>query len=154
MREFQKRYKWCHGQMKGCGYRMTVGREAVLEVLSKADAHLSAEEIYMHVHATYPAIGLTSVYRTLDILVNLGLVCKFDFGDGRARFELAEKMKGENHHHHLVCTGCGRVINYTDFVNEELALIKKTEEALSRRYKFEIRDHLIQFYGLCPSCTR
>ncbi len=131
---------------------MTMGREAILDILSRADEHLSAEEIYMRVHRTYPAIGLTSVYRTLDTLVSLGLVYKFDFGDGRARYELADEIKGKAHHHHLVCTKCGKIIEYTDFVDEELALLRKTEATLSRKHKFKINNHLIQFYGLCQNC--
>ena len=139
-------------KFKGYGYRITVGREAVMNVLAKAKEHLSAEDIYMHVHSDYPSVGLTSVYRTLEVLVNMGLIYKFDFGDGRARYELAEGPKGEGHHHHLVCTGCGRVIDYADFIDEELALLKKTEAGLSGKYNFTITNHLIQFYGLCHHC--
>lgn len=131
---------------------MTQGREAIMNVLSGAKDHLSAEDIYMKVHPVYPAIGLTSVYRTLEVLTSTGLVYKFDFGDGRARYELAEGSKGARHHHHLVCTDCNRVINYTDFVDEELALLKKAEEGLSKKYNFIITNHLIQFYGLCNKC--
>lgn len=145
---------WCHGKFRGCGYRMTAGREAILDVLSQADEHLSAEDIYMKIHPVNPAIGLTSVYRTLDILVNIGMVHKFDFGHRRARYELAEDPKGKRHHHHLVCTGCGRVIDYTDFIDEEVALLKKTEEGLSKKYNFRIDNHLIQFYGLCDACNK
>jgi len=146
--------QWCHGKFRGCGYRMTTGREALLDVLSQANEHLSAEDIYMKIHPVYPAVGLTSIYRTLDILVNIGLIHKFDFGHGRARYELAEGPKGKRHHHHLVCTGCGRVIDYTDFIDEEVALLKKTEEGLSQKYNFRIDNHLIQFYGLCDACNR
>ena len=81
---------WWHGRFKGCGYRITIGREAILDVLTNAKKHLSAEDIHNKLHNKYPAIGLTTIYRTLDLLVNMGLVFKFDFGDGRARFELAE----------------------------------------------------------------
>jgi Fur family ferric uptake transcriptional regulator len=144
---------WCHGKLRGCGYRATVGRDAVLDVLSQADEHLSAEDIYMKIHPIHPGIGLTSIYRTLGILVNIGMVHKFDFGHGRARYELAEHPGGRGHHHHLVCTGCGRVIDYTDFIDEEVALLKKTEEGLSKKYNFRIDSHLIQFYGLCDSCS-
>ncbi len=151
---YEKGKGWCHGKLKGCGYRMTVGRDAVLDVLAKADEHLSAEDIYMKIHPVYPSIGLTSIYRTLDILVNIGLVHKFDFGHGRARYELTEGPKGKPHHHHLVCTGCGRVIDYTDFIDEEVALLQKTEEGLSKKYNFRIDNHLIQFYGLCDACNR
>ena len=143
---------WLHEKFKGHGYRMTRGREAVMHALAEAKEHLSAEDIYMKVHPAYPAIGLTSVYRTIEVLVNMGLAYKFDFGDGRARYELAEGPKGERHHHHLVCSGCGRVIDYTDFMDEELVLLRKAEEGLSRKYNFTITNHLIQFYGFCHRC--
>ena len=151
-KEFERGHHWCRGRVKGFGFRLTLGRDAVLDVLSRTEDHLSAEDIYIRVHETYPAIGLTSVYRTLDMLVNIGLVYKFDFGDGRARFELAEGPKGKDHHHHLVCTGCGRIVNYRDFIDEEVALLKKTEEGLSEKHNFAITNHLIQFYGLCEDC--
>jgi len=144
---------WWHGRFRGCGYRITVGREAILDALIKANKHLSAEEVYLQVHALYPAIGLTSVYRTLEILVNIGLVFKFDFGDGRARYELAEGAKS-SHHHHLVCTGCNRVIDYSDFIDEEIELLQRTEQGLSSKYNFKITNHLIQFYGLCDNCEK
>ena len=145
---------WWHGKFKGCGYRITMGREAILDILSKSDKHLSAEDIYMKVHPRYPNIGLTTVYRTLDVLVNLGLVFKFDFGDKRARYELAEGPKGARHHHHLICSKCRRVVDYTDFIDDELELLNRTEKGLSRKYNFKITSHLIQFYGLCGSCAK
>lgn len=143
---------WWHGRFRGCGYRITAGREAVLGVLAGTDKHLSAEDIYMRIRSRYPGVGLTTVYRTLDILSDLGLVCKSDFGDGRARYELAGGPKGTHHHHHLVCTGCKRAIDYTDFIDEEVALLKETERELSKKYRFKITGHLIQFYGLCERC--
>jgi Fur family ferric uptake transcriptional regulator len=131
---------------------MTWGREETLDVLSQAEEDLSAEDIYMMVHQIYPNIGLTSIYRTLDILTNICLVKKFDFGQGRAKYELAEGSSGKRHHHHLVCTGYDHIIDYTDFIDEEIALLRKTEEGLSKKYNFTITNHLIQFYGLCHSC--
>ncbi|GAG31027.1 unnamed protein product, partial [marine sediment metagenome] len=107
----------------------------------------------LKVHNIYPAIGLTTVYRTLDLLINMGLIFKFDFGDGRARYELTRGTKEPSHHHHLICTKCGRIIDYTDFVDEELELLKKTEKELSRKCNFEIKNHTIQFYGLCDKCS-
>ena len=142
-----------HGKLKGYGYRMTQGREAILNVLAAAKEHLSAEDIYIRAYTTYPAIGLTSVYRTLEVLVSNGMVYKFDFGDGRARYEIAEGPRGEAHHHHLVCTGCGRIIDYADFIDEELALLRKTEAGLAKKYNFKIINHLIQFYGFCNKCN-
>ena len=143
---------WWHGRFRGCGHRMTVPREAILTVLSRTTKHLSAEDVYMAVHKIHRNIGLTTVYRTLELLVQMGLVFKFDFGDGRARYELSEGPKGERHHHHLVCTSCGRVVDYTDFIDEEIELLNQTEKGLSRKYNFDIKNHLIQFYGLCSEC--
>lgn len=145
---------WWQGKFKGCGYKITAGREAILNVLTRAGGHMCAEEIYEKVHTVNPAVGLTTVYRTLDILERVGMVYKFDFGDGRARYELAEGEKGENHHHHLVCTKCNRVIDYTDFIEQEVKLLKETEQGLSKKYNFTITNHLIQFYGTCDKCSR
>ena len=143
---------WWQGRFRGAGFRVTAPRQAILDTLSKTQRHLSAEEIYMAVHKTYPAVGLATVYRTLEILVQMGLVFKFDFGDGRARYELSIGPKGVRHHHHLVCTGCGRVIDYTDFIDDEIELFQQTEKGLSKKYNFKITNHLMQFYGLCAEC--
>ena len=143
---------WWQGKFRGYGYRLTIPRGAILDALSKTSKHLSAEDVYRIVHKNYPGVGLTTVYRTLELLVEMGLVFKFDFGDGRARYELAEGPKGERHHHHLVCTACGRVIDYTDFIDEEKELLGQTEQGLSKKFNFKITNHLIQFYGLCDSC--
>lgn len=144
---------WLHGKFKGCGYRLTIPRQAILDVLARTTEHLSAEEIYLEVHKVHPAIGLTTVYRTLELLVKKGLVFKFDFGDRRARYELSESPKGIGHHHHLVCTGCGRIVDYTDFIEDEIELLKQTEKGLGEKYHFKITNHLIQFYGLCEDCV-
>jgi len=143
---------WWHGRFKGHGYKITTGREIILKILAGSQKHLSAEEIYIKAHAVNPAIGMTTIYRTLDILAEMRLINKFDFGDGRARYELTEGPKGVRHHHHLVCTSCNRVIDYTDFIDEEVELLTKTEKGLGRKYNFKISHHLIQFYGLCENC--
>ena len=140
-------------RVKLTGHRMTVGREAILKFLTNTKEHLSAEDIYIKIHAINPSIGLTSVYRTLDLLVDIGMVSKFDFGDGRARFEMVEESKGTNHHHHLVCTVCSRIVDYSDFMNEEVAILKRIEGKLTKKYKFKITNHLVQYYGLCATCN-
>lgn len=145
--------KWWQREFRGYGYRFTIPRQIILQVLDESKEHLSAEDIYLKVHQLYPAIGLTTVYRTLELLVNMGLVSKFDFGDGRARFELSPKTDQVSHHHHLICTNCGRIIDYNEFAKEELELIKKIEKELARKYSFEIKNHNIQFYGLCDKCS-
>lgn len=146
--------KWWHGKIRGCGYRLTIPRQSTLDILSRTSRHLSTEEIYHAIHKIYPSIGLTTVYRNLELLVQMGLVSRFDFGDGRARYEIAQGHKGVEHHHHLVCTQCGKVVNYTDFIEEEVELLNNTEKGLSKKYNFQIKSHMIQFYGLCELCRK
>ena len=143
---------WWQGRLRGGGYRITVPRQTILDILSKTSKHLSAEDVYIAVREIYPAIGLTTVYRTLEILVQMGVVSKFDFGDKRARYELVKDAQGKNHHHHLICTNCKRAIDFTDFIDQEIELLKKIEKGLSKKYNFEIVNHVIQFYGLCDKC--
>lgn len=142
---------WWQGRFRGWGYRITMPRQAILGVLSRTSKHLSAEEIYLAVHKIYPGIGLTTVYRTLELLVRMGLVFKFDFGDGRNRYELAVGPK-TFHHHHLICVNCGRIIDYTDFVDRETKLLAEIENVLSKKYNFKINTHQLHFYGLCERC--
>ena len=142
---------WLCGKFRRCGYRLTIPRQAILETLSRSSKHLSAEDIYFSVHKVYPAVGLTTVYRTLELLEQMGMVYRFDFRDGRARYELAEGP-GVSHHHHLVCTSCGRIIDYEDFVEEEVKVLRQAEQALSKKYNFKINTHQMHFFGLCDKC--
>lgn len=146
----------CRKAFQRLGHRITKGREAVVHVLAEAGMgeHLSAEDIYIRLRQGSPAVGLTSIYRTLDLLGNLGFVHKFDFGDGRARYELIEGSRGvAHHHHHLVCTGCGLIKDYDDFIDDELELVRRMERSLSKKFKFEITGHVIQFHGICSDCN-
>ncbi len=133
------------------GFRFTLSREVILDVLHRTKSHLSAEDIYFKIHPVHSQVGLTTVYRTLDLLNKMGLITKFDFGDGKARYEVV-KPGDNSHHHHLVCRKCNRVIDYTDFVKEEALFIKKIEEELAKKYDFEIDSHQIYFQGLCSKC--
>ena len=134
------------------GFRFTNPRGLVMDILRKTEKHLSAEEIYVQALAVNPSIGLTTVYRTLDLFSRIGAVQKFDFGDGKARFELIENPLKKGHHHHLVCVRCKSITDYTDFMKEELELMEKTEHALSAKYHFRINHHTVDFYGLCEKC--
>jgi len=141
-----------HGEFQGCGYRMTRPREAILDVLSKTQDHLSAEDIYLAVHQFYPNIGLTTVYRNLELLVDMSMVVKFEFGHGKAKYELADEYSSKGHHHHLVCRGCSRIIDYSDFMKDEVQFLNNIQNGLSEKYDFKIVDHQIQFYGYCNLC--
>ncbi len=135
------------------GLRLTAPRKAVLNILSKDINHPTVEEIYLQVHKGYPSIGMMTVYRTLDLLVDLGIVHKFDFSEGKARYELIDHPNGLGHHHHLICQKCKKIINYTDFIDEEYTLVQKLEKRLARKHKFNINTHIIEFYGICDNCA-
>jgi len=142
------------GELGGSGYRMTKPRQAILDVLGKTKEHLSAEDIYLSTHKFYSNIGLTTVYRNLELLVDMGLVVKFEFGHGKAKYELADPYSKKGHHHHLVCKNCSRIIDYSDFMKDEMQFLKSTEKGLSKNYDFQIVDHLIQFHGYCHKCRK
>ena len=143
-----------HGQFKCHGYRMTKPREAIFEILANTKDHLSAEDIYLAVHKVYPNIGLTTVYRNLEMLVDIGMIVKFNFGEGIAKYELSEVYSSKGHHHHLVCKECNKIIDYSDFMKDEVEFLKKTTEGLSEKYNFNITDHIIQFIGVCNKCSK
>lgn len=142
--------KWQHRFREQCA-RWTVPREVILDLLSRTSRHVSVKEIYASIFSQYPGIGLTTVYRTLELLYRLGLVHRVTSADGQSRYELNKGSK-EDHHHHLICRKCGRIIDYCDFLQEELDLVKKTEEALAKKHNFLIQDHNIEFLGLCEKC--
>lgn len=131
--------------------RFTLPRRVTLEYLSKNPGHLSAAEIFAAIHQEYPNIGLATIYRTLELFSKIGLIHKFDFGDGRSRYELSEDII-EQHHHHLVCIKCGKVINYTEEKEETGIFLKELEDYLSKKYNFKITSHELYFYGLCSNC--
>ncbi|MFQ6108293.1 MAG: Fur family transcriptional regulator [Candidatus Aminicenantales bacterium] len=143
-------HKWRH-RFRGHVSRWTVPREAILNLLSRTSKHMSAKEIFAALQAIYPGLGLTTVYRTLDLLAKAGLIHKLDTGEGQSRYEFKSGDKSE-HHHHLVCLRCGKIIDYRDFIEEELELVKKVEKNLAQKYNFLIQDHNIEFYGYCEKC--
>lgn len=143
---------WWQKRLAGAGFRLTAPREIVMKILLNTDKHLSVEDVYVKALKINPSIGLTTVYRTLDLFLQIGIVQKFDFGDGKGRYELTNNPKKKAHHHHLICVRCKSIIDYTDFMKEELQLMNKTEAALSKRHHFKIMHHTIHFYGLCENC--
>ncbi len=134
------------------GLRLTKPRKAIIDILNHTSEHLTAEDVYIAVHKNYPAIGLTTVYRTLDLLTSWDVVHKIDFGEGKARYELADGAQGIGHHHHLICISCKEIIDYNDFQNEEVEFIKKVEDKLAAQYNYTINNHVIEFHGICPHC--
>lgn len=132
------------GVLKEGGYKLTPQRQAIVAEIATCHECLTPAEIYEKVHQTHPHIGLVTVYRTLEILVGLGLICEVHSGENRGY--LLRRPAG--HHHHLVCSGCGRVVDFTDCGVSELG------EKLSRETGFEINSHILEFSGRCRECQQ
>jgi len=143
---------WWYNRFRNSGARLTAPREMIINILHNNDSHLSASDVYIQAHQQNPSIGLTTVYRTLEMLTQMGIVQKFDFGDGKARFELKNNPDGKGHHHHLVCIRCNRIVDYTEMIDEETDFLDKIEHQLEEKYNFKIMDHTIRFHGICKEC--
>ena len=126
------------------GYRLTPQRMMILAAIEDSDDHISAEEIYVQVVAKYSHVNISTVYRTLELLKRLGLVTETDFGGGRVRYHPADK----GHHHHLVCTECGAIIDLDESV---LSCLKDT---LLREYKFSADLRHLAILGRCANCRK
>ena len=119
------------------GLRMTEQRRVIAKVLSTAEDHPDAEEVYARATAIDPKISLATVYRTVRLFDEAGIIETHDFRDGRARYELAE---GE-HHDHLIDVQTGDVI---EFVDEE---IERLQEKIAEKLGYELVDHRMELYG-------
>jgi len=132
----------CHETLQEKGHRLTPQRMLIIEALHDAEQHISAEEIYEHLHSRYPYANISTVYRTLELLKKLDLVTETDFGEGRVRYHVAEK----GHHHHLVCHSCGKIVDL-----EESALYP-LKNALLRDYGFAADLRHLAISGECSTC--
>ena len=126
------------------GHRDSAARRAVVELLGGQDCCLTAQEIFDLLRASDRRVGIASVYRILEQLTRDGFVQRVEVGDGTARYEPAH-ASGE-HHHHLVCDDCGRVVAFEDEPLEQAL------EGLSKRLGHEIAAHDVVLRGECSDC--
>ncbi len=120
------------------GMRMTDQRRVVARVLSNAEDHPDVEELYHRAHAVDPHISLATVYRTVRLFEEAGVVERHDFGDGRSRYEEA----GNDHHDHLINIKTGEVIEFFD------AEIEKMKEALAEKLGYKLVGHKLELYAV------
>ena len=128
-------------------HKMTPQRKVVLELfLDNENAHLSAEDVCGMLRDRDSDIGLATVYRALELMCDLGILQKMDFGDGCSRYELNLTEPNAHQHHHLICRGCGKVFEFSDDLMDEL------EDTIAEKCKFKILDHQVKFFGYCEEC--
>ena len=134
-------------KLSGAGYRRGGAREAVIELLDDQPCALSALDIEDRLRTGEGRrVGRASIYRVVDELVSLDLLTRVDVGDGVARYEPQRGHAAHEHHHHLVCDGCGRLEPFQDDALEHAL------HALAARVSFDVSDHDVTLHGCCHSC--
>ena len=126
------------------GYKLTPQRRVVIRTIISSHDHLTPAAIYEKVHHDHPDIGFVTIYRTLGVLARLGLICELHAGDSCRSYTISAL----GHHHHLICSNCGTVVDFPGFELGEV------EQNLSRETGFRIDGHLIEFIGLCQTCQK
>jgi Fur family transcriptional regulator, ferric uptake regulator len=134
-----------HRHIQRAGLKRTAQRDLILDVFLRTEEHLSSEDLYRLVQKEDPDIGQTTVYRTLKLLTDAGLAREVRFGDGRTRYEHNYKHP---HHDHLICTGCGKTIEFFSADMEAL------QDQIAARYKFELTHHTMRMFGYCADCRK
>lgn len=132
--------------LKADGLKFTSQREAILSTLYENPEHFTSENLYLLVKQHYPelSIGIATVYRTLALLEENGLVSSISLGIQGKKFEIANKP----HHDHLICESCGKIV---EFENEE---IEELQYQIAKENGFVLTDHLMQLYGICTECQK
>jgi len=131
------------GRLRRQARKVTGPRQAVLEILRRHPHPLTTREIF----AALPRgqCDLATIYRAMHLLEGMGMVKRFDFGDGAARFELVGEGD-DGHHHHLVCTRCAEVIEIGECFPGEI------EKRIAAANGFKHVTHKLEFFGVCPEC--
>lgn len=128
-------------RLRRAGYKITPPRLAVLEVIQREGEHLNPQEILVQAQAIHPQTGRATVYRTLELLTQLGIVRPIYVGDNGPTY-----IRADSAHHHLVCAQCGRIVEFDACAADSMGC------ELEARFGFRITSHLLEFYGICPQC--
>ena len=131
--------------LSSAGYRRGGARSAVVELLGRQDCCLSAQEIFDELRRARRPVGIASVYRALEALVELRLVKRVDAGDGIARYEPAGT--GGDHHHHLVCRDCGKVEAFSD------SRLERAIDRVAGGLGYTVEEHEVVLTGACSDCS-
>jgi Fur family ferric uptake transcriptional regulator len=121
--------------------KRTRQREVILEAFLDRGGHISSEELHHVIREDNPRVGYTTVYRTMKLLVEAGLADERHFDDGLARYESSSQ-----HHDHLVCTGCGKIVEF------ESEKIETAQHDIAKGKGFTLERHRHELYGKCSSC--
>jgi len=132
-------------ELRQHGYKITPQRRTIINAIIDSREHLTPAAIHEKVCREHAGIGLVTIYRTLEILTELGLICEMHAG-GSCRSYLIRTPS--EHHHHLICSDCGTVIDFTD------CDLSGLERRLAKETSFKINGHLLEFLGQCRKCRK
>jgi len=121
-------------------------RDLIFGYVLKTSGHFTADRIYQEMMKIDPGIGIATVYRTSRLLVDCGVLTEHTFGEKRGYFEINEISS--RHHDHLICTSCGKIIEF------QCDLIEDDKERIAKQYQFKIESHNLEIFGICNKCQQ
>jgi Fur family ferric uptake transcriptional regulator len=132
------------GRLTREGHRLTTPRQAIIKLVAPRNDHFSAQEVWDEVRSQYHGIGRATVFRTLDLLTELGVLNRIHTGDGCHRYTVCETR----HHHHLMCVECGKVASL------EAGGIEQQIRRMAGDAGFELLTHHLELIGRCADCRQ
>ncbi|MBP3676130.1 MAG: transcriptional repressor [Campylobacter sp.] len=128
------------------GLKYTKQREVLLQTLYNNSEHFTPEQLYLYIKERHPGlnVGIATVYRSLNLLEESGMVTSISFGAQGKKFELANKP----HHDHMICRQCGVIVEFED------QIIEKRQLAIAKEHGFKLTGHIMQLYGVCSECNK
>ncbi len=133
--------------MRSKGLKLTRQRETILRAFLDGQKHVAIDELLHQTRELHAGIGHATVYRTMRLFVDAGIATEHSFGEGPAQYEPTHPGD-DDHHDHLICTVCSRII---EFENEE---IESLQERVARQHGFLLTNHSMQLFGVCPDCQK
>ena len=133
-----------HRILNKAGIRVTNQRTLIMDIIKEGHGHLDADEIYLRARKKEPRLSLSTVYRTLHVLKKLDLVDELHFDETHHRYEAKPSLE----HHHLVCLGCGKIIEF------ECPMSQQMKDEVSREKGFEVINTEVQMTGYCSECQK
>ncbi len=127
-------------------YKITQPRRIILKTLLELqEKHFTAEEVYSRLRQEGAGVGLATVYRTLEVLCKIGILNSLNLDEESRCYELEDV---DDHHHHLICLGCGEIKEFSD------EMIKDFMKHIEDEYNYKVTDHLLKYYGYCSKCRQ
>ena len=129
--------------LRKAGVRITPQRQAIMRYLISSHSHPTADEIYQALSPKFPNISVATIYNNLRVFKDIGIVKELTYGDSSSRFDF-----NTHNHYHIICEKCGKIVDF------HYPGLEDVEMAASKLTGFEINEHRLELYGLCPDCQQ